>query len=227
MRKGSLSRQRKSSAFDKSSQRRSVFQQPILREGYLEKQSSGRIQKWQSRYFELSGHYLKYYENKETKSDETLKGAVDLSSVNTVTSQAVSITIVTKDGMEINLRSTSDQVAKLWVAEIQQVVHIAAVVVNAPVLNATKSETKEPKNVQNVPQSPRPSYGEIQGSKETLRVMSFNILANCWVNYGGDEGKDYYTFESKPIDLLLLKLKSRLPLIVKQVRCYIRNRYKR
>ena len=52
--------------------------QSVIKEGYLEKQSSGLVKKWQSRYFELSGHYLKYYEKKEEiKSDETIKGVVD------------------------------------------------------------------------------------------------------------------------------------------------------
>jgi hypothetical protein len=68
--------------------RASVFQQAVLKEGYLEKLSSGLMKKWLSRYFELSGHYRKYYEKKETKSDATLKGVVDLNDVIEVNAEA-------------------------------------------------------------------------------------------------------------------------------------------
>ena len=46
-------KQRSSGAFKADMSRQSVFQQPVLKEGYLEKQSSGLMKKWQSRYFEL------------------------------------------------------------------------------------------------------------------------------------------------------------------------------
>jgi MoxR-like ATPase len=96
-----------------------VFQQSILMEGYLEKQSSGILMKWQSRYFELSGHYLKYYQNKETKSDETLKGAVDLREINAATARNEQLTIATTDGNQaIILRAASVEVASLWATEI-------------------------------------------------------------------------------------------------------------
>ena len=85
---------RKKSAFFKARLRGSVFEQAVLKEGYLEKQSNGMTKSWQSRYFELSGHYIKYYEKRETKSDETLKGAVDLKGVRKVTSAGAKIEIV-------------------------------------------------------------------------------------------------------------------------------------
>ena len=77
-RKLSSSSGRKNSAFSKKSLRPSVFQQPVLKGGYLEKQSSGPVKKWQSRYFEISGHYLNYYEKKEARSEQAVKGAFDL-----------------------------------------------------------------------------------------------------------------------------------------------------
>ena len=43
---------RKGSAFDKIRRRGSMLGQPVLREGFLEKQSSGLIKQWQRRYFE-------------------------------------------------------------------------------------------------------------------------------------------------------------------------------
>ena len=98
-------KQRSSSAFKADMSRQSVFKQPVLKEGYLEKQSSGLMKKWQSRYFELSGHYLKYYEKKEGKSDDTLKGAVDLKEVSTTTVQARQITLFMHDRKRVNLRA--------------------------------------------------------------------------------------------------------------------------
>ena len=51
---------RKGSAFAKSSPRRaSVLEGGVGLSGYLVKKSSGPIQQQQSRYFEISGHYLK------------------------------------------------------------------------------------------------------------------------------------------------------------------------
>jgi MoxR-like ATPase len=118
-RKSSRFRGRSKSSFAKMGMRSSVFQQSILMEGYLEKQSSGILMKWQSRYFELSGHYLKYYQNKETKSDETLKGAVDLREISAVTAHNEQLTIATTDGNQaIILRAASVEVASLWATEI-------------------------------------------------------------------------------------------------------------
>ena len=59
-----------SSRFKKArhTHRDSMFGQSVLKEGYLEKESSGMLKKWQRRYFELSGHYLKYYETKEAQA---------------------------------------------------------------------------------------------------------------------------------------------------------------
>jgi hypothetical protein len=70
----------------------------------------------------LSGHYIKYYEKRETKSDETLKGAVDLKDVRKVTSAGAKIEIVMNDSTMLILKSPSEQVTRLWVTEIDQVV---------------------------------------------------------------------------------------------------------
>jgi tetratricopeptide (TPR) repeat protein len=118
----SLSSGRKNSAFSKKSLRPSVFQQPVLKEGYLEKQSSGTVKKWQSRYFEISGHYLNYYDKKEARSEQAVKGAFDLNHIREVNAAATSITIEVNDGSTVNLRGASEEVARLWVAEIKQVV---------------------------------------------------------------------------------------------------------
>ena len=47
--------------------RNSVFQSPVLMEGYLKKHSSGVIKRWQKRFFAIKGHYLNYYENENSE----------------------------------------------------------------------------------------------------------------------------------------------------------------
>jgi serine/threonine protein kinase len=117
-----LSLLHKSSFHGRKSLRPSVCQQPVLKEGYLEKQSSGAVKKWQSRYFEISGHYLNYYEKREARSEQAVKGAFDLKHIQEVSAAATSITIEVDDGSTVKLRSASEEVAKLWVVEIKQVV---------------------------------------------------------------------------------------------------------
>ena len=121
----SVGRTRKSSRFDKKKEgwRGSVYQQPVLKEGYLQKQSSGLVLKqWLRRYFELGGHYLKYYENKQTKSDETAKGKIDVHEIGEVVVAETGgvITIVLKeDGQKIRLKGPSDKAAAAWAEAIQ------------------------------------------------------------------------------------------------------------
>eukprot|EP00935_MAST-01C_sp_MAST-1C-sp1_P001773 g1773.t1 len=118
-----VGRTRKGSRFDKkkAAWRGSVFQQSVIREGYLEKKSSGMVKQWQRRYFELSGHYLKYYEDKATKSDETLKGTIDAHEIGEIgAGKGGAITIVmSDDGAKINLRAPSEQSAAAWVDAIE------------------------------------------------------------------------------------------------------------
>ena len=70
----------------------------VLQEGYAQKQSSGLVKKFQSRYFVLSGHYLRYYENKDSNDrSEQPKGVVDLKDVREVAVADELITIVMKE----------------------------------------------------------------------------------------------------------------------------------
>ena len=102
-----------------------MYQQPVLKEGYLQKQSSGLVLKqWLRRYFELGGHYLKYYENKQTKSDETAKGKIDVHEIGEVVVAETGgvLTLVLKDGrkqMKIKLKAPSDSVAAEWAEAIR------------------------------------------------------------------------------------------------------------
>jgi len=69
--------QRKQSSFAKSGFRNSVFEAPVIMEGWLKKHSTGMIKRWQKRYFTIAGHYMKYYED-EAKDEKTLKGTIDI-----------------------------------------------------------------------------------------------------------------------------------------------------
>eukprot|EP00935_MAST-01C_sp_MAST-1C-sp1_P002211 g2211.t1 len=117
-------RERKGSRFNKKKAgwRNSVFQQSVIKEGYLQKKSSGIFKQWQSRYFELSGHYLKYYEKKEgTKSDDELKATIEVHEIGEVrTAKDGAITIVmSNDGAKINLKAPSEQSAAAWADAIE------------------------------------------------------------------------------------------------------------
>ena len=103
-----VARKRAGSAFAKTKHRASVFGTkavlhegewpPIFawflcvliraRAGFLKKHSTGIMKRWQARWFAVSGHYLKYYED-DTKSDKKLKGTIDLTHL-----QAVGQTLV-------------------------------------------------------------------------------------------------------------------------------------
>ena len=56
-------------------QRASVYEDDIQHCGYLQKQTQGAIKRFQKRYFEVSGHYLRYYESEKKKE---LKGALEI-----------------------------------------------------------------------------------------------------------------------------------------------------
>ena len=104
----------------------------VLQEGYAQKQSSGLVKKFQSRYFVLSGHYLRYYENKDSNDrNEQPKGVVDLNDVRTV---AVAdddlITIVMKESeRQILIKASSANSAVVWRDALAQV--MAALMENA------------------------------------------------------------------------------------------------
>jgi hypothetical protein len=111
---------RKTAAFAKSGLRGSVHGETVLKDGYLEKKASGVTKRWQSRYFELSGHYLRYYDKKDAAS-ESVKGAVDLKALLTIAAQGSHILIVVSGHQKIELKAPSPQAAETWVAQIEEV----------------------------------------------------------------------------------------------------------
>jgi hypothetical protein len=53
-----------------------ISEHQVLHEGYLEKLSQSK--RWQKRYFEIAGHYLRYYSDDKSKGAGDLRGGVDL-----------------------------------------------------------------------------------------------------------------------------------------------------
>ena len=74
---------------------------------YLQKLSTRK--KWQSRYFELSGHYLKYFEDKNTDRDDDIKGAIDLAQLRFCTVHQCDICLEMADDDEIKVGGTHIQ----------------------------------------------------------------------------------------------------------------------
>jgi hypothetical protein len=85
-------------------------QDVILREGWLEKQSSGTFKQWQKRYFRLSGHYLTYYADEKT---DEVKGACDLNTVTLCVHEELSIRVIAP-GQELLLRAALAEDAEKW-----------------------------------------------------------------------------------------------------------------
>eukprot|EP00935_MAST-01C_sp_MAST-1C-sp1_P001570 g1570.t1 len=79
--------------------------------------ASSLMKQWQSRFFELAGHYLKYYGD---KGKDELKGTVDIASMTDIAVSGTQITIEVQ-GKKILLKGKSPQEAELWEAEIRGV----------------------------------------------------------------------------------------------------------
>jgi hypothetical protein len=104
----------RSSSRKKSGFRKSTFDQPCQIKGYLEKKSTGVRKRWQKRYFEVAGHYLKYSQDEGSINNEsTIKSAIDLSKLTKCERQGEIFTL--KLGSETcELQGPNDEEAQLW-----------------------------------------------------------------------------------------------------------------
>jgi hypothetical protein len=117
-RKPSFFGRKSSGAFTKNVRRQSMQNQATIHSGFLEKKGSGMAKQWQSRFFELSGHYLKYYDKKE--QTDTVKGAIDLRDLREVSSTESQISIELDNGQKVQLKGQSPQIAGNWAKEIHE-----------------------------------------------------------------------------------------------------------
>ncbi len=109
---------RKSSraGFEKKNLRGSVFDpndhSGVVKEGYLQKKSSGiGPKRFQRRYFRIKGHYLNYCESEEA-DPEDVKGAIDLGNVKEVACKGTSGEFVIEMKPEEAGAKTSDTLLK-------------------------------------------------------------------------------------------------------------------
>jgi hypothetical protein len=110
MRKGSSK-----GVFSKDSPKRaSIIQADELYTGWLQKQSHGPIKKLQSRFFEISGHYLKYYDSAFPRNAETLKGFFDLREVKSISRNGSDIVIWGKADQQLKVRVGSLPLSLLY-----------------------------------------------------------------------------------------------------------------
>ena len=99
--------------------RGSVFEADIMMQGYLEKLSSGMVKRWQSRYFELAGLYLKYFERAFPRTPDNVRGVIYLDELTSCHSDAENIIhLHFSTNKPIQLRARSRENADRWAEEI-------------------------------------------------------------------------------------------------------------
>eukprot|EP00937_MAST-01D_sp_MAST-1D-sp2_P004266 g4266.t1 len=112
------------SSFSKSGFRNSVFEAPVIMEGWLKKHSTGLIKRWQKRYFTIAGHYMKYYDD-ETKNEKALKGTIDLNGLQSAAQTALEgeLQLVIK-GETIILHAESAADGARWINILEPMIGI-------------------------------------------------------------------------------------------------------
>ena len=103
------------SSRSKTNFRSSVTGDQSLWTGQLEKRSSGLIKKWQERHFELTGHYLNYFEGDDVRS------AHDLNRLARVAAPSErELTLEFDDGASLMLRAETDAAAAELTSSLAQ-----------------------------------------------------------------------------------------------------------
>ena len=103
------------SSRSKTNFRSSVTGEQSLWTGQLEKRSSGLIKKWQARSFELTGHYLNYFEGDDVRS------AHDLNRLARVAAPSErEVTLEFDDGASLMLRAETNAAAAELTSSLAQ-----------------------------------------------------------------------------------------------------------
>jgi hypothetical protein len=104
------------SSFSKRGFRPSVFEEAVIKEGKLNKLSSGMIKRYQERYFTLQGHYLKYYSD-SNKIQKDLKGTINLNETVPphIKIDGLEFEVVLKDKQTAKLKAEKQEDADDWV----------------------------------------------------------------------------------------------------------------
>lgn len=118
----------------KSDFRKSMFDEPCIIKGYLSKKSGGVVKRWQKRYFEVAGHYLKYADDQDSIKNTDIKSAMDLSHLMSVSVIDREITFqIFSD--EILLQAPDVEEAQAWAKVLAAFVPDEGMVKTASVLS--------------------------------------------------------------------------------------------
>ena len=107
----SLSARRK-----RGSQRKSVVDGDVRKQGHLQKRSTKAISgRWQRRYFTLAGHYLSYRDSEASAQAEASKASIDLKSIERVSRAKTEIKLRERNHGEVfRLKASSENEAEAW-----------------------------------------------------------------------------------------------------------------
>jgi hypothetical protein len=92
----------------------------LIREGYLQKKSSGKVQRWQKRYFELRGDRLRYLQSQGARGDGQGAKELDLTTMRDVRRNGMELNILLGSKM-VNLKASTDDDAQLWLTDFQTI----------------------------------------------------------------------------------------------------------
>jgi hypothetical protein len=73
-----------------------VFEYPSLHVGQLEKRGQSGLRRWQTRYYELSGHYLKRFKQRHPRNQSTIQSVIDLRLLEKVSSHKKEVQLLLK-----------------------------------------------------------------------------------------------------------------------------------
>ena len=123
-RKGSA--QLKGNELMQATRRGSVAAAEIVLEGFLEKKAATLTgaEKYQSRYFVLGGHYLRYYADRQSAADGKPKGMFDINAMQSEPQIDADPRIfhITFPGGTSSLRAKSAENAQMWMGHLRTAV---------------------------------------------------------------------------------------------------------
>jgi hypothetical protein len=124
---------------------------PVLREGFIEKQSTGMLKQWHKRYWILTARYLKYWyshEECQAQADQP-RMVIDLAAVRDINEDAsgmITIQLEQGDGETqlTNLRASSTIEAQQWARVLRETVKTLRDVSAAPEKKAAAAAAAAP-----------------------------------------------------------------------------------
>ena len=159
-------------------------------------------------YLSQSGHYLKYFETKESRESDAnrVKGTIDVRKISEMdAAKDGAIAIIMSDGGKINLKAPSEQSAALWVDALEGARTAAAeIAASAEVENegAGSAGDAGPESDEVLRATATVSWLLVEGNDEDEQqrplLGRYELVVGKWVNRFGvwrdTEGKGQYLF---------------------------------